>query len=66
MEFYLLTNKFYEKYSNSKEILKNVEMVSDDLKLSSGICGASSGNIPVTIGQATIKISEILVGGSDE
>lgn len=51
---------------NSKEILKNVEMVSDDLKLSSGICGASSGNIPVTIGQATIKISEILVGGSDE
>ena len=51
---------------NSKEILKNVEMVSDDLKLSSGICGASSGNIPVTIGQPTIKISEILVGGSDE
>ena len=51
---------------NSKEILKNVEMVSDDLKLEAGICGASSGNIPVTIGQPTIKIKEILVGGSDE
>ena len=51
---------------NSKEILQNVEMVSDDLKLEAGICGASSGNIPVTIGQPTIKIKEILVGGSDE
>lgn len=51
---------------NSKEILNNIEMVSDDLKLASGICGASSGNIPVTIGQPTIKIKEILVGGNDE
>ena len=51
---------------SSKEILNNVEMVSDDLKLASGICGASSGNIPVTIGQPTIKIKEILVGGSNE
>lgn len=51
---------------NSKEILQNVEMVSDDLKLEAGICGASSGNIPVTIGQPTIKIKEILVGGSNE
>ena len=59
-------NFYISLVGNSKEILKNVEMVSDDLKLSSGICGASSGNIPVTIGQATIKISEILVGGSDE
>ena len=51
---------------NSKEILQNVEMVSDDLKLEAGICGASSGNIPVTIGQPTIKIKEILVGGRNE
>lgn len=51
---------------NSKEILQNVEMVADDLKLEAGICGASSGNIPVTIGQPTIKIKEILVGGSNE
>lgn len=50
---------------NSKEILKNVEMVSSDLKIESGFCGSKSGIIPVTIGQPTIKISSILVGGKE-
>lgn len=49
----------------SKEILKNVEMVSDDLVISGGYCGSKSGMIPVTIGQPTIKVSEILVGGME-
>ncbi len=48
---------------NSLDILNNVEMVSDDLKYSDGYCGAASGMIHVTIGQPTIKVSEILVGG---
>ena len=50
---------------NSKEILKNVEMVSDDLLISAGYCGSKSGMIPVTIGQPTIKVSKILVGGKE-
>ena len=50
---------------NSKDILKNVEMVSDDLKISAGFCGSKSGTIPVTIGQPTIKVSKILVGGRE-
>ena len=50
---------------NSKDILKNVEMVSDDLELSAGYCGSKSGTIPVTIGQPTIKVSKILVGGKE-
>lgn len=50
---------------NSKEILKNVEMVSDDLVISAGYCGSKSGMIPVTIGQPTIKVSKILVGGRE-
>ena len=50
---------------NSKDILKNVEMVSDDLKLETGFCGSKSGSIPVTIGQPTIKVSKILVGGME-
>lgn len=50
---------------NSKDILKNVEMVSDDLNMDSGICGSASGHIPVTIGQPTIKVSKILVGGKE-
>ncbi|MBQ6324387.1 MAG: TldD/PmbA family protein [Bacilli bacterium] len=50
---------------NSKDILNNVEMVSDDLKISAGYCGSKSGMIPVTIGQPTIKVSKILVGGKE-
>lgn len=50
---------------NSKDILKNVEMVSSDLELSSGYCGSKSGTIYVTIGQPTIKVSNILVGGKE-
>ena len=49
----------------SKEILKNVEMVSDDLLISGGYCGSKSGTIPVTIGEPTIKVSKILVGGKE-
>ncbi len=49
----------------SKEVLKNVEMISDDLELAGGYCGSKSGMIPVTIGQPTIKISKILVGGME-
>ena len=50
---------------NSKDILKNVEMISDDLVISAGYCGSKSGTIPVTIGQPTIKVSKILVGGKE-
>ena len=50
---------------NSKEILRNVEMVANDLKISAGYCGSKSGTIPVTIGQPTIKVSKIIVGGKE-
>lgn len=49
-----------------QDILKAVEMVSDDLFLETGYCGSESGNIPVTIGEPTIKVSKILVGGTAE
>ncbi|MCR5061330.1 MAG: TldD/PmbA family protein [Saccharofermentans sp.] len=48
------------------EILMNIDMVGNDLKLSAGVCGASSGNIPTTVGQPTIRVSSILVGGREE
>ncbi len=50
---------------NTLSILNNVEMVSDDLKYDVGFCGASSGSVPVTTGEPTIKVSKILVGGED-
>lgn len=49
---------------NALDILKQVEMVSEDLSFGSGFCGADSGSIPVSCGQPTIKISNILVGGN--
>ena len=48
---------------NGCEILNKVELVGNNLKLSEGYCGSISGNIPITVGQPTIKISELSVGG---
>ena len=49
-----------------EEILKNIDMVGNDLSLSPGICGAYSGDIPVNVGQPTVRIKSILVGGNSE
>ena len=48
-----------------QEILKNIDMVGNDLEHSAGMCGSVSGNVPVTVGQPTIRVSSILVGGRD-
>ena len=51
---------------NTLDILNNIEMVSDNLEYGPGMCGATSGNVPVTIGQPTVKVSNILVGGNKD
>ena len=45
------------------EILFQIDMVANDLDLADGMCGSSSGSIPVQVGQPTLRIKEILVGG---
>ncbi len=45
------------------EILNNIYMVSDNLGLAQGMCGSSSGSVPTNVGQPTIAVSDILVGG---
>jgi TldD protein len=45
------------------EIISKISMVADDLEITAGMCGASSGSIPVTVGQPSLKVDEILVGG---
>ncbi|MCR5491235.1 MAG: TldD/PmbA family protein [Bacilli bacterium] len=45
------------------EILFNIDRVGNDCELGQGMCGASSGSIPVNVGQPTIRISKITVGG---
>lgn len=45
------------------EILKEIDMVSDNLALCEGMCGASSGSVPVNVGQPMLRVREITVGG---
>jgi TldD protein len=45
------------------EILPLISMVGDDLEMAAGMCGASSGSVPVMVGQPSIKVDSILVGG---
>lgn len=45
------------------EILPRIRMVGDDLQLAPGTCGASSGLVPVSVGQPTLLVDPILVGG---
>ena len=45
------------------EILPHISMVGNDLEITAGMCGASSGSVPVTVGQPTLKVDEMLVGG---
>ena len=46
------------------EVLMHIDMVGNDLKRAQGMCGAASGSIPADVGQPTIRVSEILVGGN--
>ncbi len=45
------------------DTLKKISMVGSNFSLAPGMCGSVSGSIPVTVGQAAIKVDEILVGG---
>lgn len=47
-----------------QEILKKIDMIGNDLQLAQGMCGAGSGFIPVDVGQPTIRVSEMIVGGN--
>lgn len=46
------------------EILHQIDMVADDLDFGQGMCGASSGSIPTNVGQPTLRIKNITVGGN--
>lgn len=48
---------------NTSEILKQIEMVGNDFDLGAGFCGSQSGMVPVCVGEPSIKVSKILVGG---
>ncbi len=45
------------------EALLKVDMVANNLLSAQGMCGSLSGSIPTDVGQPTIRVSEITVGG---
>jgi TldD protein len=51
---------------NGPDILKEVTMIGNDMKLDPGVgtCGKDGQSVPVGVGQPTLKIDNIIVGGT--
>ena len=51
---------------NGPEILKRVSMIGNDMSLDSGVgtCGKEGQSVPVGVGQPTLKIDALTVGGT--
>lgn len=51
---------------NGPDVLSKVSMVGNDLKLDTGIgvCGKDGQSVPVGVGQPTLKVDELTVGGT--
>lgn len=45
------------------EVLKQIDMVGNNLDRGQGMCGSQSGSIPTDVGQPTIRVKSITVGG---
>ncbi|MCP4750689.1 MAG: TldD/PmbA family protein [Proteobacteria bacterium] len=50
--------------STGPAVLKEISMIGKDFSLACGMCGSVSGSVPTTVGQATLKVDDILVGGN--
>jgi TldD protein len=51
---------------NGPDVLKHVSMLGNDLQLDSGVgtCGKEGQSVPVGVGQPTMLIDELTVGGT--
>ncbi len=49
---------------NGPAILHQIDMVGENLDRAQGMCGAASGSIPTDVGQPTLRVKEITVGGA--
>ncbi len=49
------------------DVLKKISMVANDLKLDSGVgvCGKDGQSVPVGVGQPSLKIDQLTVGGTE-
>ncbi|MCG8037223.1 MAG: metallopeptidase TldD-related protein, partial [Candidatus Thiodiazotropha taylori] len=53
---------------NGPEAMSRISMVGDDLKLDKGVgvCGKEGQSVPVGVGQPTLKLDELTVGGTEQ
>jgi TldD protein len=51
---------------NGPDVLKRVSMIGNDMQLDSGVgtCGKEGQSVPVGVGQPTLKIDALTVGGT--
>ena len=50
--------------STGPAVLREISMVGSDFALASGMCGSVSGAVPTSVGRATLKVDDSLVGGN--
>ncbi len=48
---------------NGADVLFKIDMIANNLESARGMCGSASGSIPADVGQPTIRIKEMTVGG---
>jgi TldD protein len=70
MEGYIIRNGKIEKpvrgatlIGNGPEVLKKIDMIGNNLAFGQGMCGSVSGSVPAGVGQPTIRVSLMTVGG---
>nr|WP_122012496.1 TldD/PmbA family protein [Maliibacterium massiliense] len=47
-------------------LLLDIDRVADDLSMDQGMCGSQSGSVPTNVGQPTIRVRAMTVGGAKE
>ena len=48
---------------SGKDVLMRIDMIANNLSHGHGMCGSMSGSIPANVGQPTIRVSKMTVGG---
>lgn len=48
---------------SGKDVLLRIDMIADNLTCGYGVCGSMSGSVPTIVGQPTIRVSHMTVGG---